>query len=104
MNRWTPLLLVLLCAQPAVAGERYYVLVFGSQRIPPDPNYSHSFATFVKVSNFPDAPSLEYHTISWLPANLKVRTRALLPEPGHNFGLYETLQYVLANGERVSLW
>src|SRR5262249_60240667 len=29
---------------------------------------------------------------------------ALLPECGHNFGLHATLRYVLADGERVSLW
>ncbi|MGH2549626.1 MAG: hypothetical protein ACRDHN_09560 [Thermomicrobiales bacterium] len=47
---------------------------------------------------------MEVHTISWLPSNLKVRVNALLPECGHNFTLHETIEYALANDERVSLW
>src|SRR5204863_1128531 len=47
---------------------------------------------------------IEAHTISWLPANLKIRFLALLPEPGHNFDLHETLRFVLNDCQRVSLW
>jgi hypothetical protein len=91
------------------AGEAYYVLMFGSQRVPNDPDYSHIFATFVRATwpggePCPGPPRLEAHTISWLPRNLEVRTLALLPECGHNFELHETLRYALGNGERVSLW
>jgi hypothetical protein len=83
--------------------------MFGSQQVPNDPNYSHTFATFVRATwpgNGPcrAAPRLEAHTISWLPANGRIRTAALLPEEGRNYGLDETLRYVLANDERVSLW
>ena len=41
---------------------------------------------------------------SWLPANAEVRTRALLPERGHNFALQETLDIVIGDGEHVSMW
>ncbi len=98
------LLLALLWASPGVAAERYYVLVFGSQQVPPIPDATHTFAAFVRATDSPAGPRLECYTISWLPANLVVRTRALLPEPGRNLDLYATLNYVLANGERVSLW
>lgn len=101
----------ILLLSPVVgrAGDTYYLIVFGSQRIPNNPNYSHSFATFVR-SSCPDAPSgraataLESHTISWLPATGEVRTLALTPECGRNFGLDETLALALNNKERVSLW
>ncbi len=96
-------------AAPCSACERYYVAIFGSQTIPPNPNYSHSFAVFVRVvTPDPGAPpalaTIETHTISWLPANMIVRTRALFPEPGYNFDLYTTFRYVYSNCERVSIW
>jgi hypothetical protein len=93
----------------ARAGEAHYLLVFASQRVPNNPNYSHTFATFVRASwpgdgPCPRCPTLEARTISWLPRSLVVRTLALLPECGRNLGLHETLRYVLHNEERVSLW
>jgi hypothetical protein len=101
----------LLLARPAPgwAGEACFVLMFGSQRIPNQPNYSHTFATFVRATWAGDACrpgpiSLEAHTISWLPSNLVVRCCALLPECGRNLDLHSTLRYALANGERVSMW
>ena len=42
-------LLVLVCPGIGRAGEDYFLLMYGSQRIPNNPNYSHSFATFVRV-------------------------------------------------------
>ena len=101
--------LALGVANPARAGETHFVLVFGSQQIPNRPNHAHTFATFVRVRWAGDGPccgpaQIEAHTISWLPANLKIRTRALLPEPGHNFDLDETLRFVLCDDARVSMW
>ena len=46
-------LTLLVCFGPAGsarAGEKYYVLVFGSQTTPARTNYSHSWATFVRVT------------------------------------------------------
>ena len=48
--------------------------------------------------------SLESHTISWLPASLKIRPLFLRPEPAVDLGLHETIAYVRDNGERVSMW
>jgi hypothetical protein len=98
---------LLLAGAPTARGaEAYYLLVFGSQRIPNNPDYSHSFATFVHATwDAPGcAPRLEAVTISWLPRNLRIRTLALAPECGANLDLHGTLRYVFANGERVSLW
>jgi hypothetical protein len=103
-------LLTLSVVSPCRAGEAFYLLMFGSQTTPNDPNCAHTFATFVRISwpgnepCPPPNPFLEAFTISWLPANLKIRVNALCPECGHNFELHQTLRYVLGNDERVSLW
>lgn len=101
--------LVLAATPRAAAGEAYYVLVFGQQTFPNDVNYSHTFATFVKVSwtgpgPCPASPCLEAHTISWMPARLRLRSLALWPECGRNFDLHTTLRWAQANGMRTSLW
>jgi hypothetical protein len=99
---------LLMLANSARADDFYYVTVFGSQTTPADPNYSHTFAAFVRASgegSCPDSFTVEdCFCISWLPANLIVRTRSLLPECGHNFGLHETIRYVLKNDEHISVW
>src|SRR5262249_51970122 len=73
-----------------------------------NPNYTHSFATFVRATWQDGCPTLpprlEGYTISWLPQTLKVRTLALHPECGVNLGLHDTIRYALDNDERVSLW
>ncbi len=101
--------LLLAVASGARAGESYYVLVFGQQRFPNTVNYSHTFATFVRVSwpgagPCPAAPCLEAHTISWMPASLRLRPVALCPECGHNLDLHATLRWAQSNGMRTSLW
>lgn len=93
----------------AHAGDAYYLLMFASQRVPNNPNYAHTFATFVRVCWEGDGPCpanavYEAHTISWLPANLNIRVGALCAEPGHNFDLHETIAFVRDGGQRVSLW
>lgn len=100
---------LLVGGAPARAGEAHYLLMFGAQRVPNNPNYAHSFAVFVRASWAGDGPCagpclLEARTISWLPANLEIRTGALLPEPGHNFELHETIRFVLGSDMRLSLW
>lgn len=106
---WVPgaVLLLLIVANEAPAGEAYFVLVFGSQRDPNLPAHSHSFAAFVHASWEGPAivsPRLEVVTISWLPANLHIRSLALLPECGRNFDLHTTLRWALNDCQRVSLW
>ena len=91
----------------ARAEERYYIIIFGSQSTPRLARYTHTWATFVKASGEgPD--SCMYHidevfTISWLPANLKVRALRLWAQQGVNLDLGTTLAYVLQR-ERVSEW
>src|SRR5262249_30245676 len=64
---------ITLSADYARAGlgerESYYMIVFSSQKYPRRARYSHTFATFVKVSreSQSDAERTESLTISWLP-------------------------------------
>ncbi|HVS35653.1 MAG TPA: hypothetical protein VMS17_08725 [Gemmataceae bacterium] len=101
-------LALLLLAGPASAEEFYYMAMFGAQTSPNNPDYSHTFATFVRASGEGPCPTAytveDCFTISWLPSSLKIRLRALWPECGHNFGLHETLRYALSEDEHVSMW
>jgi hypothetical protein len=99
--------LLLLEPAAAVAGESYYVLIFGSQSRPKRLRYTHTWATFVRaVGEGPDprAYALETITISWLPRTMEVKVLRPWPEPGVNLDLHQTLAAVGANGERVMMW
>ena len=86
------------------------MVVWGAQR--PDvnlPKYTHTFATFLKVTGEcccgPECPHLtEHFTISWLPRDAVVQTWRLLPQPGANYDLYSTLKLLTAEGEQFALW
>lgn len=102
-------LVLLLAAGRARAGEAWYLLMFGAQRVPNNPNYSHTWATFVRAcwagdGPGPAAPRLEAHTISWMPRTMVVRTLALRPECGGNYDVHATVRWCLGNDMRVSLW
>src|SRR5437764_3718776 len=103
-------LLVLIFGARARAGEDYFLVMFGSQRVPADPDYSHTFATFVRASwqgekPVPASPiALESVTISWLPTNGIVRTLALFPESGRNWELHETIRWCQKDDMRISIW
>jgi hypothetical protein len=91
----------------ARAEERYYIIIFGSQSTPRLPRYTHTWATFVKAGG-EGQDSSEYHidevfTISWLPADLVVRSLRLRAQEGVNLDLEATLAYVLEHA-RVSEW
>jgi hypothetical protein len=89
------------------ADEFYYVMIFGSQSHPKLLQYTHTWATFIRaVGEGPDASNyaLYHHTISWLPQSLDVRTWSILPEPGVNLDLYQTLDVVYHERERVTMW
>jgi hypothetical protein len=93
---------------PARAEERYYIVLFGSQSTPRQARYTHTWATFVRASGEgPDSSCYrisEAFTISWLPADLKVRALRLRAEPGVNLDLESTFAHVLNEGQRVSEW
>lgn len=95
---------LLFITAPLYADDRHFLLVFGSQRPSKHPDHAHSFATFVKRSETPAGVLLDVRTISWLPANLPVRTLKIRPEAGHNYELHETIRYLQGDGQRVSVW
>ncbi len=87
--------------------EFYYAMIFGSQSKPKLLQYTHTWATFIRAAGEgPDANdySVYQHTISWLPQSLDVRTWSLLPEPGVNLDLYQTLEAVSRDREHVTMW
>jgi hypothetical protein len=95
-------------ARTAIAppGERYFLLVFGSQSSPKRPKYTHTWATLVRATGCggPGEPAVEEHTISWMPASLDIKPLARRPEPGANLGLHFTVEEMLRHDERVSVW
>jgi hypothetical protein len=96
-----------LTSRATRGAEFHYVLIFGSQSKPKLLQYTHTWATFVRaVGEGPDASNyaLEQHTISWLPESLDVRTWTIVPEPGVNLDLYQTLDAVYHDREHVTMW
>jgi hypothetical protein len=93
-------------AIPASPGERYFIIVFGSQSTPKRPKYTHSWATIVRVCccDGAEAPIVEEQTISWMPESLDIRPLSCHVEPGSNLPLHFTIEEMLRNKERVSLW
>lgn len=93
--------------QPPVP-ESYYVIVWGSQRpIINQPNHTHSWATFVRVTGDPAVPGackIDSFTVSWLPATLIVRPLKLHPEPGVNLDLHRTFAWAINDHQRISMW
>lgn len=94
-------------AEPPRAGESFYVMIFGSQSHPKQLKFTHTWATFVRaVGEGPDPSTyyVEYRTISWLPATLDIRVLAAHPEKGVNLDLYASIDTVLADRERITMW
>jgi hypothetical protein len=91
---------------PPPAGERYYLIVFGSQDLPKRPKYTHTWATVVRAvcRDGDPEPTLDCHTISWLPATGDIRPLNFRVEPGRNYDLRETMDVVTRTGQRASVW
>ncbi|HVK10863.1 MAG TPA: hypothetical protein VM597_18990 [Gemmataceae bacterium] len=81
-------------------GDRYFILVFGSQSVPKVPRRTHTWATVVRVTG----TEAEADTISWMPATLEIRPWRFRVEPGVNLGLTASVEWALADGQRVSAW
>src|SRR5689334_15600040 len=81
----------LLGATPVQADEFYFVAIFGSESVPKQVRYTHSWATFIKLSGCGsdlNTYRMEAFTISWMPATLEIRPLAPLPEKGVNLDLH----------------
>ena len=90
------------------ADSRYYMIIFGAQRAWNLPQYTHTFATFIKamppVCSEDDTPKVEIHTVSWLAAKKKVCLLRLWPEAGANLDLSTSLEWALSVRSRISMW
>jgi hypothetical protein len=89
-----------------VPGERYFVLIFGSQTTPRVPRFTHTWATAVKTVESPGCGPqvVDVNTISWMPATLQLHPLRFSPEPGRNLELHETVRMALGLREHVALW
>jgi hypothetical protein len=82
-------------------------VIFGSQRDPNWPQFSHTFATFMKTAANGDPPadqSLDTHTISWLPKRLEIGVLRQVSEPGINLDLQSTLRWATSLKARIFQW
>jgi hypothetical protein len=92
--------------QPGPPGERYYLLMFGSQSTPKIPRLTHTWVTFVRVPA-PEPgrpPAIDQGSISWMPATLEIEPWRFTIEPGVNLTLDQSVPMALDSGQRVSLW
>jgi hypothetical protein len=87
-------------------GEHFYIILFGSQSTPKISRFTHSWATVIHTTDQGKGrqPKIESHTISWMPATLKIRPWSFHVEKGSNLALHETLLWALGNRQRISQW
>lgn len=90
----------------SVQGERFYLILFGSHDLARRPANTHTWATLVKATEQPNcvAPTLEVHTISWLPTTLDIHPLRFRIEPGTNVDLHKTIQNSLRTNQRIAMW
>lgn len=79
---------------------QYYLCVFASDTAPRRYQYSHTFATFIKVIG----GSVEARTISWLPRSNIIEVARTESEPGMNLDLHQTLSFVRGINARIYEW
>jgi len=104
MNRVLLLVTIVVCATaPGVsAADNYYFTLFTAEATPYRAEKTH---TFFAITRIPQAGGqVENHEMSWLPATLKVRGVALLPEKGFNLSVADTLALCRRENMRVSVW
>ncbi len=95
-----------LASIPPQPGVRQYLMVFGSQSDPKRAKYTHTWATVVRVTDGPPGsqPTIEQHTISWMPATLDIHVLSRHIEPGTNLDMVFTIEEMLRQDEHVSVW
>ncbi|HSQ55852.1 MAG TPA: hypothetical protein VLM40_08895 [Gemmata sp.] len=86
-------------------GERYFLLVFGSESRPKKAKFTHTWATMVRVNEVENGPpAIEQLTISWMPATLEIRPGSFNVEPGGNLELAFTIEEMLRHDEHIAVW
>lgn len=82
-----------------LTSSRCYVLIFGGIAARYRPNTAHTWATFACCNG----DRIEHFTISWLPADGKVKPFGTAVE-GRNYGLHETLELYKSERAVINLW
>jgi hypothetical protein len=104
-----------LARLPPRPGERFFLVLFGSQNALRQPQYTHTSAALVRVraadvgasgSAVPGCidPALDVQMISWLPVAGKIDALSREVEPGRNFGLHETMKFAYDSRQSVAVW
>jgi len=89
----------------APSGERYFLIVFGSESTPKKAKYTHTWATMVRMTESPGAaPIIEEFTISWMPATLDIQAYSRRVEPGVNLDMKFSVEEMLRHDEKVAVW
>lgn len=92
-------------AEPVPDGERYFLLLFGSESVPKRAVLTHTWGTVVRVPAADGTPPVvEAHTISWMPETLVIRPFHFRVEPGVNLDLPATMRLLSGQGQRVTLF
>lgn len=95
-----------LLSRPVPPGERYYLILFGSETTIRRPGAVHTWATMVRVINVPNGgpATVEPNTISWGPATHKTRPWSFSVEPGENGDLHGTIKEMYSFNEHIIMW
>jgi hypothetical protein len=91
---------------PNPAGERFYLLLFGSNDVARRPSRTHTWATLVRAVDQPGGAGsmIEPHTISWLPTKLDIDAFSFCIEPGANVDLHATIRNSLRTRQDIAMW
>lgn len=104
-----------LAQLPRPADERFFVVLFGSQNLLRQPQYTHTSVALVRVrasdvgacgSAVPGQidPALDVQMISWLPVKGTIDALSREVEPGRNYGLHETMKFAYDTNQSVAVW
>ena len=104
-----------LARLPRPAGDRFFLILFGSHDALHRPQFTHTWATLVRVSAADCGPcgaavpgrvdpNLDVQTISWLPVNGAIDARSTEVEPGRNFDLHESMRNAVGTDQTIACW
>ena len=104
-----------LAQLPKPADERFFLVLFGSQNVLRQPQYTHTWAALVRVrasdvgacgTITPGCidPALDVQMINWMPAKGEIDALSKEVEPGRNFGLHESMKWACDTKQSVAVW
>ncbi len=85
-------------------GERYFLILFGSDRPTRQPADTHTWATLATATSLGAEASVVEETISWLPVEMPIEALSRKTVPGRNYGLHETIRAMLDTKQDIALW